>query len=60
MSLVLEYRNTKADLLAQHELLPGDAYRAARSTHYQTVAFGSGMLLLAGYAAFQADEDKPP
>jgi len=56
MPLVLEYRNSLADLLAQYELVSGEGYRSARSAHYKSVAFWSAMLLLAGYIAFRSDQ----
>jgi len=56
MSLALEYRNTRADFLAQYELLSAGAYRSARSAHYQSVGFWCCVLLLGGYAAFRADQ----
>ncbi len=55
MRLVLDYRNTKADFLAHYELISADAYRSARSAHYQYIAFWSGTLLIAGYLAFRAN-----
>ncbi len=54
MPLVLEYRNSRADFVAQYELLSGDAYRLARSRHYQSVALWSGLLALASCVAFQS------
>ena len=56
MPLVLEYRNSRADFLAQYELASGAAYRSARSTHYQSVAFWAGILLLAAYISLRADQ----
>lgn len=56
MSLVLEYRNMRADFLALHELLLWDAYRSARAAHYWSIGFWSCVLLLGGYAAFRADQ----
>lgn len=55
MTLVLEYSNTKADLLAQYELISGDDYRSARTAHYKSVSSWVGVLLLGIYAAFEAE-----
>lgn len=54
MPLVLEYRNTKDDLLAQFELYLKDNYLSTRSKYNQRVAVGTGLLVLAGYFAYQA------
>jgi hypothetical protein len=56
MTLVLEYRNTRADLLAHYRLASADAFRSARSAHYNSLAFWSVLLLLTSYAAFRADQ----
>jgi len=55
MALILEYTNTREDFLAQAELIHRDSYRSARSAHYQSVVFWSGMLALAAYASVLAD-----
>jgi hypothetical protein len=55
MSLVLEYRNTRADYLNHHKLVLGDSYRSARSAHYKSLAYWLGILLIGSYFALQAD-----
>ncbi len=56
MSLVLEYRNTRADFRTHYEILAASSYRTGRSEYYRSVAFWTAVVLLGAYAAFSAGQ----